>query len=146
MGFDAIMGGNESKPKKRGVTNMFAIRYSPLNARFWESPYSHAWPDVDIVENSNEYIFSIEIPGAMKDDIKIWLNNGVLTVSGEKKSSAGDDQTALVSERSFGKFERSFRLPESVDRKNVKADFVDGVLVVTLPKVPEAKPQEVSIK
>jgi HSP20 family protein len=114
-------------------------------ARIMKENVAYAWPDVDIAETDDHYSFSFEIPGALKDDIKIWLENDVLTVSGEKKRSSDDARRMLFSGRAFGKFERSFRVPKSVDRNNVKAEFVDGILVVTLPKVPEAKGKEISI-
>jgi len=114
-------------------------------ARLFSSKQSFAWPDADIKENDNEYIFSFEIPGTLKDDIKIWLDDDVLTVSGEKRMKPGGDETVLVNERAFGKFERSFRLPSPVDRNKIKAEFVDGILVVVTPKAAETVKKEIKI-
>jgi HSP20 family protein len=124
---------------------MINLQISPLQARFWRENSSFAWPDVDIAENENEYKFSFEIPGAVKDDIKIWLENDILTVSGEKKKTIPETGEQLVSERPYGKFERSFRLNKPVDKNRVTAEFVDGILIITLPKAVESKPREISI-
>jgi HSP20 family protein len=98
-------------------------------------------PDVDIVESDNEYIFKFDIPGAQRNDIKIWLENDILVISGEKK--ALDNSERLIAERSFGRFERSFRLPGPVDRNKVTAELVDGVLSIAISKVITTK--EISI-
>jgi HSP20 family protein len=124
---------------------MINLQISPMAARFWREKSSFAWPDVDIAENDNEYRFSFEMPGTAKDDVKIWLENDILTVSGEKKNSVPENSEQLVSERSYGKFERSFRLGKQVERSKVSAEFVDGILVITLPKSVDAKPREISI-
>ena len=105
-----------------------------------------AIPNVDISENEDGYRLSFEIPGTMKDDVKIWVENDLLIVSGEKKNNLGKDDIRVHSERSYGKFERSFRLPKNADREKVKADFVNGVLEVTIPKTEEAKPKQIEIK
>jgi HSP20 family protein len=129
----------------KGAIQMYNLVFSPITARLFRANGSYAWPDVDISESADGYTFSFEIPGALRDDIKIWLDGDILTVSGEKKKALGDNARSLFSEREFGKFERAFRLPESVDRSNVKAEFVDGVLVVSLPKAPETKAREITI-
>jgi HSP20 family protein len=85
------------------------------------------------------------MPGMAKEDVKIWLENDTLTVSGEKKRVVDGNATTHFSERNYGRFERSFQLPVHVDRKNVHADFVNGVLEITLPKTPESRIKEVSI-
>lgn len=125
---------------------MIRFHYTPTMARFFERNIGHSRPDVDIIENADNYLFSFEIPGAMKEDVKIWLENDILTVSGETKEELAKGETKLLSERSFGKFEMSFRLPGSVDGGKIKAEFVDGLLVVTVPKSAEAKPKEIAIR
>jgi HSP20 family protein len=124
---------------------MININCSPLAARLWQENKAFAWPDVDIIETDNDYVFSFDIPGTLKDDIKIWLENDILTVSGEKRTIAAEDKKLLISERPFGKFERSFKLTKAVDRNKVAAQLVDGVLVITVPKTIEAKPREISV-
>lgn len=125
---------------------MIGFNYGPAMARFFERNAGHSRPDVDIIENADNYLFSFEIPGAMKDDVKIWLEDDILTVSGERKEELAKGETKLLSERSFGKFEMSFRLPGSIDEAKIKAEFVDGLLVVTVPRSEEAKPKEIAIQ
>jgi len=121
------------------------IPFSPVAAKILSDSVSYAQPKVDISESAENFNFNFEIPGALKDDIKIWLDNDILVVTGQKKSSLHDGQKALYSGRDFGKFERAFRLPQYVDRNNVKAALVNGVLEVTIPKTNEAKLREISI-
>ena len=125
---------------------MIRFHYTPAMARLFERNIGHSRPDVDIIENTDNYLFSFEIPGAMKDDIKIWLEDDILTVSGEKKEELAKGETKLLSERNFGKFEMSFRLPGSIDGGKIKAEFVDGLLVVTVPRSAEAKAKEIAIQ
>jgi len=102
-------------------------------------------PKVDILENDESYMLSVEVPGISKDDIKIWIEKNLLIVSGEKKNSYGEKDTRHYGERRFGKFERSFWIPEDANRENVKAEFENGILNVTVSKAPKAKPQEIKI-
>jgi HSP20 family protein len=125
---------------------MIRFHYRPGMARFFEKNAGYPQPDVDIKESADNFIFSFEIPGALRDDVKIWLEDDVLTVSGEKKEKLAKGETKLLSERNFGKFEMSFRLPGGIDGSKVKAEFVDGLLMVTVPKAAEAKPKRIAIK
>ncbi len=120
---------------------MINVRLIPRFACMENAGYS--WPDVNISETDGEYLFSFDIPGTVRDDIKIWLDNDLLTVSGEKKADSFEKEERLVSERAFGKFERSFRLPKSVDRNKVEAELVSGVLTIRLPKIIETR--EISV-
>lgn len=104
------------------------------------------WMGVDIKESEEKYTLSFEVPGALKDDVKIWLEGDILTVSGEKKESEREGERKLHSERSYGKFERSFRLPGDIDGNNVAAEFVNGILIVTVPKSEKSKRVTVEIK
>ena len=104
-------------------------------------------PSVDITENENGFLVKAELPGMNKDDIKITLQDNVLTIRGEKKEEKEiKDKSAHLCERKYGKFVRSFRLPSAVDNKKIDADFKDGVLNLNLPKAEEAKPKEIEIK
>ncbi len=116
---------------------MFDIRIAPFiaGAGCDFSPQ----PDVDISETNDSFNFSFDIPGALKEDIKIWIDNDTLTVSGEKKYEADNNAERLVAERVFGKFERSFKLPSAVDKNNVTAELVNGVLAIKLPKINDTK-------
>ncbi len=124
---------------------MIGFHYGPALASFLQRNSDQSSPNVDIIENADNYLFSFEIPGAMKEDVKIWLENDILTVSGEKKEELAEGEAKLLSERSFGKFEMSFRLTGGIDGARIKAEFVNGLLKVTVPKAAEAKPKEIAI-
>ena len=107
-----------------------------------------AWrPAVDIFERDDGVVMRAELPGMDKGDIKIGLENGVLTLRGERKL---DEEVKRESyhrvERSYGSFCRSFTLPSEVDRGKIEARFASGVLEVTLPRSEEAKPKQIEIK
>ncbi len=136
------MKGRKINENWKGEIKMFDVIFAN---RMLRNGMGYAWPDVDISESADSYTFSFEIPGTLKNDIKVWIENNVLIVTGEKKSPRADNQKTLFSDRRYGKFERSFNLPERVDRNNVKADFVNGLLVVVIPKSLEAREKEISI-
>ena len=104
-------------------------------------------PAVDIMEDPENFVIKAELPEMAKKDVHISLENTTLTLSGERKlerdESKDNDHTI---ERFYGKFSRSFTLPDTVDRSKVEAEMQDGVLRVTLPKRPETKPRSVDIK
>lgn len=103
-------------------------------------------PLVDIAETKDDIIVKAEIPGMKKDDIKVVIQDNVLTLKGEKQEEKQEkDKTYHRVERSYGSFERSFSLPVSVQVDQVKADYKEGVLTINLPKAEEAKPKEVSV-
>jgi HSP20 family protein len=103
-------------------------------------------PNIDIRENDKEIILEAELPGIDEKDIEILVRDGVLSLKGEKKSEREDkkDNFHLV-ERSYGSFERSFRLPDSADEAQIKANFNKGVLRVVVPKRAEAVKSEKKI-
>jgi len=97
-------------------------------------------PELDVRENASSVTIEAELPGVEERDISVTFSNGVLTIRGEKKQAREETTTenVHVSERSFGSFERSLHLPESVDESKVEASFENGVLKVTAAKKPEA--------
>ncbi len=104
-------------------------------------------PAVDIIERQNDYTIKAELPGVKKEDVKITVQNGVLTIRGEKKQEEekkGENYHRV--ERSYGSFQRSFTLPNSVSSEKIEASYDNGVLSVTLPKVEEAKPKEIEVR
>ncbi|NIP30510.1 MAG: Hsp20 family protein [Candidatus Dadabacteria bacterium] len=105
------------------------------------------YPNVDVYEKSDKYVINAEIPGLDKEDIKIDLKDGALTLSGEKKyEEKKEDGNYIRVERRYGKFERRFNLPENVNIEKVTANYKNGVLEVTLPKKEEAKPKHIDVK
>jgi len=119
--------------------------FLPLGAE----PFSiAAWsPSCDIYETENEIVVKAEIPGVKKEDVKLSMQDSVLTLSGERKFEEETKKENYVRvERGYGSFTRSFTLPPSVDAKKISAEFKDGLLEVKLPKSEQAKPKEVEIK
>lgn len=97
-------------------------------------------PAVDISETDKSYEFEIELPGMKREDIEIEVSDGILTVKGEKKEEKKEEKKGYKKiERSYGKFERSFTLPQYIDEKNISAKFENGLLNISIPKSPEAK-------
>lgn len=97
-------------------------------------------PNVDMDETDEKYTISAELPGMDEKDVSVTVEGGVLSISGEKKSETEEKRKNYhLSERSYGAFRRSFRLPENVDSDRIAAAFTKGVLTVTLPKTAEAK-------
>ncbi len=111
------------------------------------APSLTAWPAVDVRETDNEFIVSAELPGLTKDNVNITIENGVLSLSGEKKEEReeGKADSGYILERRFGRFQRNFRLPRGVDADNVAAKFSEGILTVSLPKPATAKPRQIEI-
>lgn len=104
-------------------------------------------PAVDIIEEKDEYIVKLELPGVNKNDVKITVQNDILTIKGEKKSEhESKDKNYHRMERAYGVFQRSFTLPSSVNSDKIDASYNNGVLTITLPKVEEAKPKEIEVK
>jgi HSP20 family protein len=104
-------------------------------------------PLVDIEENSKEFLIKAELPDVKKDDVKVALEDGVLTIQGERKMEKEEkDRKVHRIERSYGKFLRSFTVPRDVDDKKVMAEFKDGILMVHVPKTEVAKPRLIDVK
>ena len=104
-------------------------------------------PAVDIAEREDEYSVRVELPGVTKDDVKITMQNNILTVRGEKKQEKeSKDANFHRLERSYGSFERSFTLPSTVKADKIDASYADGNLTITLPKTEEARPKQIEVK
>ncbi len=103
-------------------------------------------PALDVHDDKDGLTVQVELPGVKKDEIDISLHDGVLTVSGERKTDRERQEgETFRSERYFGKFQRSVTLPTAVDAGNVKASYKDGILTIDLPKAEEAKPKQIAI-
>ena len=103
-------------------------------------------PAVDIYEQDGNIVMKAELPGVDPDVVDIRLENNTLTLRGERKlDSEVKEDTYHRVERSYGSFSRSFTLPTVVDQGNIKAEYRDGVLKLTLPKREEAKPRQIQI-
>jgi len=104
-------------------------------------------PTVDISETEGEYLIKAELPEVRKEDVKVTVENGVLTLQGERRQEKEEKGKRFHRvERSYGSFVRSFTLPESVDESSVKAEYKDGVLNLHLPKSEKVKPKAIDVK
>lgn len=104
-------------------------------------------PRVDVSENDNSYDIAVELPGMSEKDIEILLDDDSITLKGEKKLEREEkNKNYHVSERSYGSFQRTFRIPSGVDHKKVEASYSSGVLNISLPKTETAKKNKRSIE
>jgi HSP20 family protein len=106
------------------------------------------FPNVDIIEGKENYFIKADLPGLDKKDIKVEVENGVLSLSGEKKEENVEREKNHYYhlERSYGSFRRSFKLPDNISSEHVDAKYANGVLELTLKKMEAAKPKAIEIK
>lgn len=107
-----------------------------------------AWiPPCDISEDAGAVTITMEVPGVQAEDVKLSVENNILTIRGEKKEE-GRDQGGQVHryERSYGFFERTFSLPSSVEPEQIEARYENGILHITIPKAERARPREIPVK
>jgi HSP20 family protein len=103
-------------------------------------------PPLDVEETDKEVLVRAEIPGVKADELDLAIQNGALVISGEKKESQERKEKGYVyQERRYGSFRREVTLPSAVDEQNVKAEYKDGVLHVTLQKSQEALPKKIKV-
>lgn len=122
-------------------------RYGDNFLQDWPEEGTRAWmPNVDIQETEQAYEVACELPGMTKDDVDITVENRMLTLRGERKWADDQDEGNYHRiERAYGKFTRTFSLPQTVSADDVDARFKDGVLWITIPKAEEAKPRKIAI-
>jgi HSP20 family protein len=116
-------------------------------ARALPSATAGVWlPPVDILESKEAYLIRAELPGMKKEDVHLEVNDGTLTVSGERKAEAlSNGVESHRTERVHGRFSRSFYLPQTVQQDGIKATYRDGILEIHVPKAEEAKPRQIAI-
>lgn len=144
---------------------MALIKWEPLREmedmfdRYTRGPGWHAgrgrelvasadWtPRVDISETDHEFVIKAEIPDVKKDEVKVSVDNGMVTIQGERKHEKEEKGKKFHRiERFYGKFVRSFSLPNNVDETKIKATFKDGMLNLQIPKTETAKPKAIEVK
>jgi HSP20 family protein len=140
--------------------NMNLIRYNPNSVDLLDN-VSHWFDDVlsmptlgrssvpavDVRETDAEFLMEVELPGLTEKDVEVKLENTLLTVSSSKDQKKEEKKNGYVlRERRSVQFSRSFVLPEGVDREKIAAEFKNGVLQLTFPKVPAAKPKTIEVK
>jgi HSP20 family protein len=130
--FNRLMPGFFSRPARFGV----------------ENSGNYTWaPSADISETEQEYLIRAELPAVRKEDVKVTLDEGMITISGERKEEKETKDEKFHRVESFrGAFSRSFAVPENIDDKGIRAESRDGVLTVHLPKTRGSTPKKVEVK
>ena len=147
------MLARRTQPMVEGPMDVLDREFNRMLNRFWgsaEVPATLAPYAVDVHEDGDRFYVEAEMPGFRKEDIEVTLEEGVLTIRGERKEKMEEkkevgEKQALHRERRWSRFERSFTLPTAVNENSVKASLEDGVLRVTLDKREEVKPRKISI-
>jgi HSP20 family protein len=130
---------------ERHIERMFG---ESLFTSLWSRvPEAKAWlPDLDVFEKDGKFIVKAELPGLDENDIDVSVQGNMLTIKGEKKTEQEvKEEDYYRCERSYGSFFRSIPLPSSVDKDKVEADYHNGVLEVTLPKIAAVRPKKVKV-
>jgi HSP20 family protein len=115
-----------------------------------EAPLNREWaPLADVSETDDEYVIKAELPEVRKEDVNITVQDGVLTLSGERKQEQREDSAKVHRvERFYGSFARRFALPENADEQSIRAEGKDGVIVIRIPKqrVVEPQPRQIQVQ
>lgn len=121
--------------------------------RLFDDSWRTVWPTtnanqlpLDLYETDNSYIVTLAVPGLKQDQINIQFEKGILKISAEIPQPQIENARVLIQERAVGHYSRSIHLSELVDVDQAEARYENGVLVLTLPKVPEAQPKRIAIK
>jgi HSP20 family protein len=124
------------------------FRRMPAFGRWPKMPDEYEWsPTADISETEKEYLVKADLPGVKREDVHITLENGVITLAGERRQSKEEKSEKSHRVESFyGNFSRSFTVPDDADSKNVRAESKDGVLYLHVPKIKREKVQPLEIK
>ena len=127
--------------------SVFNDLFDDRSERSWAQPSVSKWhPAVDVLESKDAYIIRTELPGMKREDIKVEVKDGILVLSGERKSETPAEGVEYRhAERVNAKFWRSFSLPETVKQDSIEATYKDGVLEIYVPKAEEAKPRQIEI-
>lgn len=105
------------------------------------------WPPLDIADLENSYEIKVDLPGVMKDDIEVTVHDGVLALTAETKCEERSvERRSIRRERRQGRYERRLRVGDGVDEKAVAAEYRDGVLTVSLPKVARVLPRKITVE
>ena len=132
---------------ERRINRLFGDALSNFDWQYRDNAGAAWVPPVDIFEEPDALRITAEVPGVSPDNLKISLENNVLSIHGTKEQVAQERSERVHRyERTYGAFERSFTLPATVDANSIKASYEHGVLTLTLPKVEKAKPRQIEVK
>lgn len=141
---EIIMNMTRWNPFKE-MEDFFNTQRSLAQRPSYEGMVTADWsPSVDITEDKEAFLIKAELPEVKKEDIKVSVDKGVLTLSGERKTEEKDEKKHRI-ERFYGSFTRSFALPDNVDVNNINAEYKEGMLYLNLLKTAEAKPRSLEI-
>ena len=128
--------------------NSFGKRFGSGESDSSDEYENAVWmPLTDIKEDRDNFYVLLDLPGISKDDVRVGYNDGQLTISGERKQEKESKESKYHRvERVFGRYYRTFTLPQKVKEDRIEAEFKDGQLTITVPKAEEAKPKELEIK
>jgi HSP20 family protein len=131
---------------QRNIDRLFGSFFDSPTGTVYGGGARRWYPAVDLVEDGDHYVLRADLPGLSEDDVKVEVEDGILTVSGERRSESEESKGGYYRlERAAGSFARSLRLPEGVDASSIEARFDKGVLEVRVPKPEQPKPNRVSI-
>jgi len=125
------------------------VNWDGLLDRFFDDTplWASRSPAVDVRENEDGYLMEAELPGLSEKDVELKVEDNILTLSSKKEEGKEEQKDGyLIRERCRTEFARTFVLPKDVDRENIKAEFKNGLLNVSIPKAPEAKPRRIDVK
>ena len=128
------------------MNHLFNDVFRPVVRGDEELSMWNQYPTVDIYDNDEHIVIKAELPGIDKKDIVIDVKDGVLTLKGERSSDNEiKEEKYYCRERTFGKFERIFKLPSDVDSEKISADYKDGILKIDVPKPEGKKPKQIAV-
>ena len=138
---------NELQRRLASVFDLAPYRRSSLTTDEENMTVPEWAPAVDIIEDEREYLIKVELPEVQKDAVKVTVEGGTLTISGERKAEKEEKNRKFHRlERYYGRFVRSFSVPEDAEDNKVNAEFKDGVLRVHLAKSEKARPKQIEVK
>jgi HSP20 family protein len=126
------------------------LQWDPFQEMTPFRPFEQMWdfsPSFEVKETKDAYVFKADVPGVKESDIEVQMTGNRLTISGKREEEKRDEKDQYFAyECRYGSFSRSFTLPEGVDASKASAELKDGVLSLTVPKVPEAQPKKIAVK
>ncbi len=136
--------GSEVEAFRRSISNIFDDFFNMKPSSMFDPEWV---PAIDVHEDGKGIYIKADVPGIDEKNLEVSIENDILTIKGEKSEEfrQGDDKIALIMERSYGSFQRSIRLPESVKADNIKAEFKHGVLKIDIPKEKAAETKKIKI-
>lgn len=137
---------NALRSMRNEINNLFGDEDSPLASRVPGLAAGNWMPAVDIQEDENAYRITADLPGIDPKDVEVTMENGVLTISGERQQEKTDEHDYRRVERHYGSFVRRFTLPTNADPEGIAAEGKNGTLHINVPKSEKAKPRRIEVK